>query len=382
MGQCANLFFSTTDAEKSLHYRIKPTDDQVKFQQERWKDVAESLISELSKKTGHPVRTWLQGSYKFGTQIRPATSGDEFDIDLGVYIMWQESPEKGAHTPAELRAMIEEILQDYVDQLDEGAAALDEPKPRCSRVRFSDDFHIDVPVYHLREDVRTLAKLPNSWEGSDPKALYVWWKDLFDDGERARARRLVSYLKMWSALNLSVGKRPSSVLVTVLVADALCDIKSNTISGDDEYLLAVVKSARNRLQDNRVVPNPVDKDENLNRLGDEFDEFYNALVSLEGIAERAIDGVTQVVSAEIWGEAFGHFFPVPEEDPVDEAILRSFDRLPVPFMFDPHVLVRAEGQGKIIDGVNRIGPVPRKMNLRFKIGNAAALPPGDRKSVV
>lgn len=376
MGHCASLFFSAVNAEDTLHYRIKPSDDQVTAQQERWNDVADTLISEVSQETGCSVNTWLQGSYKFGTQIRPARKGDEFDIDLGIYVTWLGDANDGAYTAAELRSIVEKFLKEYVDQLDGEAAVLDEPKPRCSRIKFNDDFHIDVPVYHLWNDVRTLATLPNTWEGSDPKALYIWWKDLFSDGERARARRLVRYIKMWSAINLSQEERPSSVLLTVLVANALCEICPETISGDDEFLYAVVKSVRATLQDNRVVSNPVDRTEDLNRLGNAFDEFVNSLASFEDIAERAVSGVTTVISAEIWAEAFGHFFPIPDEDLVDEAVLRSFDCLPVPFTFDPVVLVCAEGQGKTINGVNRIGPVPRKMDIRFKIGNAADLPPG------
>jgi hypothetical protein len=62
-----------------------------------------------------------------------------------------------------------------------------------------------------------------SWEDSDPKAIYVWFKDQFQEERRAKVRRLVRFVKAWAALKFREAERPSSLLLTVLVAEAAKD---------------------------------------------------------------------------------------------------------------------------------------------------------------
>jgi hypothetical protein len=81
MGSAVSLFYSSNDTEKqTLHRRVTPSTDQFEEQQVRWNALADHLTSDLRERSGYAIRTWLQGSYKFGTQIRPVKLGDEFDI--------------------------------------------------------------------------------------------------------------------------------------------------------------------------------------------------------------------------------------------------------------------------------------------------------------
>ena len=84
MGNCAELFYSTNADLQTLHRRVRPSDEQLESQQTYWNDLADYLKDELAAQTSVTVNHWLQGSYKFGTQIRPAAKGQHFDIDLGV----------------------------------------------------------------------------------------------------------------------------------------------------------------------------------------------------------------------------------------------------------------------------------------------------------
>ena len=87
MGIAARYFFNASDSDKpTLHRRCSPTDEQQDNQIERWRSLAEFLKTDLRTRSGYPVRTYLQGSYKFETQIRPVKKGDEFDIDLGALL--------------------------------------------------------------------------------------------------------------------------------------------------------------------------------------------------------------------------------------------------------------------------------------------------------
>ena len=73
MSTAARLFHSKSD--QTLYDRITPSTDQFATQQARWNDLADFLKSRMKDDTGYPISTWLQGSYKFDTQIRPLTTG-------------------------------------------------------------------------------------------------------------------------------------------------------------------------------------------------------------------------------------------------------------------------------------------------------------------
>ena len=198
MGKCASLFFSTDAESQTLSRRIRPSDEQYEIQKKEWNDLASALLEQLKEKTGLPFESWLQGSYKFGTQIRPSKTGEEFDIDLGLYAIWTGEPDDGELGPRELKSMVQELLEDFAEEEGEERCSVGDPKERCNRIHFGDDFHIDTPCYHLDRsaDLRHLATESDSWEASDPKDIYLWWKEAFAEEQRPRARRLVQYLKM------------------------------------------------------------------------------------------------------------------------------------------------------------------------------------------
>lgn len=379
MGIAAKLFYNPEDRENTLAYRVRPSDEQVGEQQERWNDLAEVLKDGLRDIFGEPVSSWLQGSYKFGTQIRPARTGEEFDIDLGVYVEWQGSAESGEVEPLEIKERVQSILEDYAaDEVNDATGAAN-PKKRCNRICFLGDFHIDVPSYHLDRtaDVRDLATQDGDWENSDPKAIYVWWKDQFEGGERNRARRLARYLKMWAALTFEASSRPSSILLTVLVAHAMKVIDTECLSGDDEYFRAVVDDVEQRLRRSAVVPNPVNTPENLNRLTDDACiALIDRLSELLSIAERALEVADEYESADIWSEAFKHFFPFPKEE---QALSETADlarNLPTVVRYDLDVRVVATSGKRRWEGLNDIGPIPRGCDIQFVVADPKALPEG------
>jgi hypothetical protein len=203
MGSGASLFYSANDTEKqTLHRRITPSDEQFEEQQERWNDLADYLISELKERSGYPIRTWLQGSYKFATQIRPVHLGEEFDIDLGLYFQWEGKSQDGRHGPKTLKSFVQDRLKAYARANSADVEQVMPPKERCCRIQFKSSFHIDVPAYHLdpERDSRRLATQGGAWETSDPKAIYLWFRDHFDDPTRTKVRRHAKYVKAWAAL--------------------------------------------------------------------------------------------------------------------------------------------------------------------------------------
>jgi hypothetical protein len=381
MGLVADLFFSTMEEKKEqcLDWRIRPSDEQFDAQKERWNDLADVLLEGLKERSGYGMRSWLQGSYKFGTQVRPAASGQEFDIDLGVYFQWQGKPTEGDWTPVQLMKFVQEVLVEYADDSSNDAEGVSEPKPRCARIHFNDDFHIDVPAYHLDpgRDARSLATQSGVWEDSDPKAIYTWWKDTTEAAERPRARRIVRYFKMWAALSFKDATAPSSILLTVLAAQAFQTLDLTAFNGDDDLLFAVATAMEIRFSKSFKVANPVNTSEDLNRLTDEESrEVLSRLSALVSTASRAQAAKSKTASAEIWAEIFEHFFDIPEEEP-QEALMEKAFYAPT-LSFSPEVAIRASSKesSRIWVGTNKIGPIPRNLSLEFSLANADELPLG------
>lgn len=380
MGIAGPFFFSSNDSEKqTLHRRITPSDEQFEQQQARWNSLADYLTSDLKQKSGCAIRTWLQGSYKFATQIRPPRMGEEFDIDLGIFFCWSGIPEDGRHSAADLRAMTQQSLSEFAAAEESVRNLAEPPKPRCSRIHYDGDFHIDVPCYHLdpEADGRTLAA-KGGWEVSDPKALYVWYKDIIAESARPRVRRLIRYLKCWAGLKWEIGAgRPSSVLLTVLVAEAFIYLSDEEIGADDDTLHAILKRISARVQKTSSVKNPVNSREDLNRLSEgEWTAFRDGLTEFLNIAIRACAADNEVEAADEWSKAFKHFFPMPDlSSATPSASLAKSESL-VPLNL-PDVMVEAVSRvnGNLkFTGRNAIGPIPKDCDIRFEIAEPWKLP--------
>lgn len=372
MARVPSLFFNSDSEKQSLHIRIIPNSEQRKEQQERWNELKEFLIEDLHEKTGYPVSSWLQGSYKFGTQVRPATKGAEFDIDLGIYFEWSGSRDSGDYSPEELKSIVNQSIKEYAEGLAD--AVMEEPKERCARVKFSGDFHIDVPCYHLErdEDHRSLATETNGWEDSDPKAFYKWFRDSFSDEENIQIRRLIRYFKIWSQLNIEAA--PSSILLTVLVAEAYQKLSEEQVDGDDLAFLSVAQAIYDRLtSSNTEVKNPaIGADEDLNRMSaEELEIFLGKLEALISLSEAALSAPSAIETSAIWSRAFKHFFPAPEVS--EEEVSKSL----VAYTFSPEVNIFARAivnGGVVVSGKNELSAVPVGCSIHFEITNSQHLP--------
>lgn len=382
MGHASTYFYDSNDADRqTLHRRIRPSDSQFEEQQGRWNALQAYLLPKLEEASGYGVRSWLQGSYKFGTQVRPVRSGGEFDIDLGVYYCWNGHATEGRHDPATLKAFVQGALKEFASENDDVKSVAAPPKQRCCRVHFDGSFHIDVPCYHLNAgaDTRALATEKNEWEYSDPKALYQWFTSKFDDASRDRVRRFVRYVKAWAALKrVADSDPPPSVLITVLVANAFVDLGDDASGPDDEVFARIINAVLNAVSVDREVTNPVDKSEDLaGRMSDEsWGAFVDGLKALSQTASDANKCDTAVAACSTWANAFEHLFPLPE----DEALGKDVRNLPVPRTL-PEVEVRAtskDNRNFSYAGVNGIGPIPKNCTIDFRVMNVGYMPPGTR----
>jgi hypothetical protein len=374
MGQAAQLF--NGNREQTLIKRITPTAEQREFLQEQWNALAEHLKQKLSNR-GYPITTWLQGSYKYGTLIKPMSPSDEYDVDVGVYFNWTDN-EDVTPTPAQLRDWAQQELLNYKTINSEIKRVEQPAKERCSRAIYTRQFHIDTPIYHLNPDAdqRRLACLSDKWEDSDPKTIYKWFKDAVGGDDRDQLRRLVRYLKGWAAVSFSGApeSRPSSILLTVLTTEAYQNLFRLFGLDDDDALVAIIKTIHTRLLDDRVVPNPIDPNENLNRISEAgWEGFLPRLQALRDVAELAEDAPDEVAAALAWSEAFSFLMPLPETDQVeiiDEASGHAVMVLP-----DIEIQVfGGDPKGLIATYRNEVPSVAKDCKLVFRIANPHLVP--------
>lgn len=313
MGVCASLFFDGSSDSETLNNRVKPSDDQVAYLREQKEALENWLVDELDD-LGYEVSTFLQGSYRFHTLIKPLLRGAEYDVDLGFYFVGGRAAEVDS---AFLRDSVQRALLRYEGECEE-VRNVEEPKERCSRVSYNKKFHIDVPTYHeTAGGVVRLATLRQGWERSDPSAMLEWFQRTLDPDSAARAmtRRLVRYMKAWAALSFAgEDEVPSSLMLTVLTVDAVGEVVDEG-DDDDDALAKVVVHIYERMRDDSFIPNPVagDSDDDLNRLSASAQlKLVGALGAFADSAEKAIACEDEAAGAIAWAEAFSYVFPLPE----------------------------------------------------------------------
>jgi hypothetical protein len=377
MGKVSKLFNGAVD--QTLIGRVTPTAEQRAFLQEQWNLLADHLKSALGQRYGYPISTWLQGSYKYGTLIKPVRVGEAYDVDVGVYFEW-DSDVDAEPTPKQLRDWVQTELLNYESQCAELKKIEVPPKERCSRATYIKQFHIDTPVYHLDPETekRRLACLSDKWESSDPKVIYKWFKNAVDSGDREQLRRLVRYLKAWAAVSFddAPASRPTSIFLTVAVTEAYQTLWLDRVLGmdDDDALVAIVKKLHDRFFQDRAVPNPRDGSEDLNRMDkDAWHGFLPRLSGLSDVSERAADAADEASAALIWSEAFSFLMPLPETDQVeivDEGSGGAVMQLPE---IDIQVHSRSP-KSFIAKYRNEVPGVAKDCDLVFTIVNAHVVP--------
>lgn len=388
MGISSRLFYDPADAEKqTLYRRCTLSEEQLNEQMERWNDLAEFLADDLSRQTGHETDSWLQGSYKFRTQIRPLRTGGEFDIDLGFYFICKKGDEARLRDHAYFKEEVRKSIAKFAKLIPDEVTGNVEVKTRCIRLRYANHFHIDVPVYvRYESDLSVMLAGEADWEDSNPKAVYRWYKELLVPEKRAIARRHIKYLKLWTTLRLAEDIRPSSIMITVLVSQVVARLDIKYLEQDDEAFRHIVAEIATRLSGDPRVKNPANQAEDLNRLGvDNTETLVGELSKLQILAERALGHRSELQAADVWQEVFAHHFPFPEAVETDSMgkLVAGQSGLPA-VVFTPEVEIiatpRNNAAGPRIRGVNTIAGVPKNCSLTFRLMNSGSLPAGSTVS--
>lgn len=232
-----------------------------------------------------------QGSWAYNTLNRPAQSGQQLDLDDGMYVPM--SMVKGS--PALASTVLFSVVDHILDALCKAEGwTLFTKKNICVRVILDAEAHLDMNIYAIPDekmvvlekamksagvnalDAATARTAPmhldpkeiyvahrkKGWEQSDPLQLEEWFlKAASRHSAWVDLRRVVRYLKAWRDLHWSECSL-SSLILMVCAVEALDEAQNRPLSGrDDDGLLVVARALHHKLRG--PIYNPVIKDRRL-----------------------------------------------------------------------------------------------------------------------
>lgn len=369
MGNSSALFFQQ-DNENTITARIKLST----FQLTKARECRDALLGFVKPKLCEildmPVKHWIQGSLKNHTLIRPASKFDEFDIDVGLYLIGE-----GDCSDIDAKEVKNELHETIIDfcQFNSGAEVFDERKQRCERVSFEKSFHIDLPLYYYNsEDKTVLLATENGWEESDPKGFQDWFDVSVHIEKRVVIRRIIKYLKSWASIQSArMSVRPISSMVFTILAVKFFD--EVTGSDDEADFASVSLKIVNYILESECVLNPLNGDDVLCFESSDMEAWRSRLQDLESICNEALQTTNQFASYYLWERVFEHSLPPINESPIAQGSA-GLPALTVPASIQvshydaKERLLLADVATSIISYKNE--------SLAFKISNDAEYPRG------
>jgi hypothetical protein len=210
-----------------------------------------------------PDQHIIQGSYAMKTMTQH--SDRDYDIDDGAAFADHKLKSNSGTpmTPQEAKQMV-------ADGLKSGGGLQTDPeiKKNCVRVPYAAGYHVDIPVYRLRNvnggQVRELAS--DEWRESNPTEINDWFADkegeAGDEGDEPELRRLVRLAKVYVRIQTD-DQALSGLIVTVLAAE--CHLQSVR---EDEAFRTLLENLLQRLRRSGEVRNPANQGEVLTKSSD------------------------------------------------------------------------------------------------------------------
>lgn len=305
MGLSAKLFYDNDESE-TLFTRISLTNEQLQDAREKKDRLLELVKPELSSSLGVQVKHWLQGSYKNHTLIRPVRKGDEFDIDVGLYVLC--NAEEEGLSAFDIKRLNRNVLNWYVSNRPE--AKLEDSKTSCERLSYPASFHIDIPIYYYdaNSDNCKLATQDDKWIDSDPKALQDWFNRetaYLSSNYLSQLRRIIQYLKVWTAIKSKQDKvYIPSIAITVLVVN-----KFSWSDDDDDAFISTSIEVMEYIIHNDTLDNPVQGGDLFGFDEDSYENIKKKAKALKNSCQFISESEDSLQQHVLWSATFEHMFP-------------------------------------------------------------------------
>ena len=209
--------------------------------------IRETIRSSFSD-SDRSVKFCMQGSIAMSTTVNPIDE-DDYDLDDGAYLCDYEDADEGEwpSTPA---------AHKWVKDAVEGqTSASPKDKNTCVRIPYKHGYHIDMPIYIMKDGTAYLAHKSQGWIKSDAKEFRNWFSDKCKPND-GQLRRVVRYLKRWKDC---CGVELKGIELTILAASNFNEAKGR----DDDSLRYTVEDIIESLDGSFGCKKPVEPFEDL-----------------------------------------------------------------------------------------------------------------------
>lgn len=274
--------------------------------------VRDALSADETYKT-NIIRTFLGGSYKRKTAIRPVKNGSKTERpDVDIYIVvkgttWSTSPD--------------ELIEDLFSVLHRNRDDLNITRlkrNRCSIAISTNKADMDISplldrdssgFYHIGN------RISGEWYKTDPEGHTTWSAEV-NQNATGRFNPMVKMMK-WSRREFPTkNKHPKSIALEALTAEHM--------SSNDTHYGQLIHDTFNNIIDAYsysyllgicpVIEDPVIPNGNLlgGVSGDAFCAFYDKIKNFRDEAKKGLDADDQEVATKHWRRIFGSRFPSPK----------------------------------------------------------------------
>lgn len=257
---------------------------------------------------------YMQGSYRMGTMIQ--TLPDiEYDIDDGIYLQHFNGAEKNEWDSVnDIHNEVYGIVENHTQNV--------EDKKTCIRVSYANNYHLDLPIYIVKDDVAYLAHLDKGWTESDPKALGEWFlKHVKKDGEKLRD--CVKLVKAWKDY-LNYDNE-----VIDLCGLAITILMANNFIIDDSLVSALIQTITELIDVIEVdcvcykPVNPTDEDLFSSLSYYQKNDIISNLKSFNDVLEDARNAENEKIACESLKLIFGDRFPSGSENVKNQKYIKT-----------------------------------------------------------
>ena len=291
MAECHDLF-------QQFHEKIKLHDSKKDSLQTARDGIRNRIEKYFKEELKQKIPNFkMQGSFAMKTTVNPLNG--EYDVDDGVYLNNIET-EKWP-TPAAVHKWIYDAVDGHTNE-----NPVD--KRTCVRVKYANNYHVDLPIYGTSEDLPYLAeKFDSGWHISDPCKLKDWFIDQVQtQGEQLRY--IVRYIKAWADFDSqSHGECSSSIILTVLATGCFYPYMNR----DDASFARTLNNIRDSVCTLFRVKNPIDESEIISdRLTNaQKDLFKNRINAAVSGASKALQTNSNKEGCKEWRILLGNRFP-------------------------------------------------------------------------
>jgi hypothetical protein len=249
-----------------------------------------------------------QGSYAMLTMVQD--QDNDYDIDDGVYYTQASLQDEDGNdmVPSDVRQMVCDALQDGRFN------KKPEVKKTCVRVFYEEGYHVDMPIYRIREtDGEYELACGDEWVVSRAADVEQWFYDTNcskspDENNGRQFRRIVRLLKKFARSRGNWKDQIASGFTITKLAEE-CYVANK--DREDIALREIMRSIHDRLLSNLEVEHPVTLDAMLTSgPNDESTQFLRDKLSaaLDDLAILDNQNCTRKDALSAWDKVYGTDF--------------------------------------------------------------------------